>query len=254
MIITPPSEIALVGLIMFFGSLVQGAVGFGSGLLGVPLLVVCGFSIPEAATINLVSSGAQNATGAWRLWPHLDPMELVLPLTVRLMTIPCGAYLAYVADLHFDPEQAKQLVGAILIILVSLLWGLRVAPRSVLPVHWQLVAFSASGFLLGFAAIGGVPMVLYVNSITWSANKSRAFLFFCSAVTVPVAAIFYWIGHGEKILPAAATALLVMPLVLAGLWLGLHLGHRLSKPLFRRITYLLILLVATTAIVGPMLG
>ena len=253
MIITP-SEITLVGSIMFFGSLVQGAVGFGSGLLGVPLLVICGFSIPEAATINLVSSGAQNATGAWKLWSHLDPMELVVPVTVRLLAIPFGAYLAYVADLHFDPAQAKQLIGAILITLVCLLWGLRVVPRDILPIHWQLAAFSSSGILLGFATIGGAPMVLYVNAVSWSANKSRAFLFFCSAVAMPVAAISYWIEHGEKIFPAAATALLVMPVVLAGLWLGLHLGHRLSKILFRRITYALILLVAIAAIVGPAFG
>ena len=71
---------------------------------------------------------------------------------------------------------------------------------------------------------------------------------------MPVAAISYWIEHGEKIFPAAATALLVMPVVLAGLWLGLHLGHRLSKILFRRITYALILLVAIAAIVGPAFG
>lgn len=247
-------EIAIVGLIMCFGSVVQGTVGFGSGLLCVPLLVIRGFSIPEAATINLVSTAIQNAVGAWKLWPHLDSKELVLPVSVRLLTIPCGSYAAFLADAHFDPAQAKQLIGIVLLITISLLWGLRITPRDYLNVGWQLLAFSTSGFLMGFAAIGGAPMVIYLNGLTWSAHKSRAFLFFCSATGLPIAATAYWFEHGEKIIPAATTALLVLPLVLVGLRVGLKLGHRLSKPLFRRITYVLLLLVALAAILAPMRG
>ena len=245
--------IALVGLIMTFGSVVQGAVGFGSGLLCVPLLVLCGFSIPEAATINLVSTGVQNATGAWKLWSHLETHELVLPVALRFFTIPCGTYAAYLVDQHFDPAQSKQLIGIILLVTVSLLWGLRVTPREHLHVGWQSLAFSSSGFLMGFAAIGGAPMVIYINGLTWTAHKSRAFLFFCSAVALPVAAAAFWFEYGSKILPAAMTALLVMPFILIGLRLGLSLGHGLSKPLFRRLTYLLILLVAVIALLAPLI-
>ena len=78
-----PDEIVLIASIMTFGSVVQGAVGFASGMIGVPLLVLAGFSIPEAATINLVSTGLQNLTGAWQLWTHLEPRELVFPVVTR---------------------------------------------------------------------------------------------------------------------------------------------------------------------------
>jgi len=254
MILFSLSEIALIGLIMSVGGVVQGAVGFGSGLLGVPLLVLCGFSLPEAATINLVSMGALNATGAWQLWSHLKPSELVLPVAVRALAIPCGTYAAHLADFHFDPAQAKQALGVIFAVTVILLWSLRLPPRDHMAVVWQLLIFSCSGFLMGFAAISGATLVIYVNSLTWSASKSRAFLFFTSAVALPVAALAFWIHHGEKILPAAMAALFVMPLILGSLWLGLYLGHQIAKPLFRRITYVLVLLVACAAIVGPLLG
>jgi len=105
---------------------------------------------------------------------------------------------------------------------------------------------------MGFAAIGGAPMVIYVNSLTWSANKSRAFLFFCSASSLPIAFAAYWLEHGEKILPAALTTICVMPLIFTGLWFGFYLGHRLSKPLFRRITLGLIVLIAICAIAAPL--
>ena len=73
-------------------------------------------------------------------------------------------------------------------------------------------------------------------------------------MALPVVAVAFWVEHGKKILPAAFAALLLLPLVLGGLWLGLRLGNRLSKPLFRRLTYLLVLLVALGAIAVPLMG
>ncbi len=247
-----PTEIALIATIMTFGSVVQGALGFASGLLGVPLLVLSGFSLPEAATINLVSTSVQNITGAWKLWPHLEPRELAFPVGVRWLAIPCGAYAAYLVDLRLDPAQTKQLIGFFLLLIVGLLLGFRIKPRESFHLGWQGLAFSASGFFMGFAAMGGAPMVLYVNSLTWTANKSRAFLFFCSAASLPIAFAMFWFEHGQKILPAAWTTICVMPLILTGLWFGFRLGHRLSKPLFRRITFALIILIAISSIVAPL--
>lgn len=249
-----PHEIALIAAIMTFGSLVQGAVGFASGMIGVPLLVLAGFSIPEAATINLVATGVQNTTGAWKLWPHLEPRELVVPVVTRWMVIPCGTYAAYLADAHLDPSQAKQLIGVFLLVVVVVLWGFRISPRDYLNLGWQTVAFASSGFLMGFASIGGAPMVIYVNSLTWTATKSRAFLFFCSASSWPVAIAAYWLEHGEKILPAAATTVCILPLLFAGLWTGFHFGHRLSKPLFRRLTFGLIVVLAIGSILTPLIA
>ena len=248
-----PTEIALIATIMTFGSIVQGALGFASGLLGVPLLVLSGFSLPEAATINLVSTSIQNITGAWKLWPHLEPRELVFPVLVRWLAIPCGVYVAYLADQRLDPAQIKQLVGLFLLVIVCLLLGFRVTPRERLHLGWQALALSSSGFLMGFASIGGAPMVVFVNSLTWTANKSRAFLFFCSAASLPVAFVMFWYEYGRKILPAAWTTVCVMPMIFAGLWFGFWLGHRLSKPLFRKITFGLIILIAIISVAAPLI-
>jgi len=247
------SEIGLIAFIMTFGSVVQGALGFASGLLGVPLLLLSGFSIPEAATINLVATSVQNVTGAWKLWPHLEPRELAFPVIMRWLAIPCGTYAAFLADQRLDPSQTKQLVGIFLLVSLCLIGGLRISPREQLSRSWQSLAFSTSGFLMGFAAMGGGPMVIYVNSLTWSANKSRGFLFFCAAASLPVAVAMYWFEYGKKILPATLATLLVMPLILGGLWLGLRLGNQISKPLFRQFTYGLILLVAIISIIAPLL-
>jgi uncharacterized membrane protein YfcA len=60
-------EILLVAVVMTIGSVLQGAIGFASGLMGVPMLVLCGFSLIEATVINFISTTVQNFTGAIQL-------------------------------------------------------------------------------------------------------------------------------------------------------------------------------------------
>jgi uncharacterized protein len=250
--IYPLDDLLLVGIVMIFGSIIQGAVGFASGLLGVPLLVLCGFSIPEAATINLVSTSVQNFTGAWRLRDYLDFDELIYPTVIRLgFAIPLGTYTASFIDNYVSPDRTKQILGVLLLTVLFFLWLFKVMPRNELNVFWKTLAFASSGFLLGFASMGAAPLVIYANSLTWNVHKSRAFLFFCSAVGQPFAALFFWLKFGERVITPACSTLLFLPLIFAGLWLGLHLGAFLSVTVFRRLTFGLIALTAVAAILSP---
>jgi uncharacterized membrane protein YfcA len=250
----PLHDLLLIGIVMTFGSIIQGAVGFASGLLGVPLLVLCGFSIPEAATINLVSTSVQNFTGAWKLWDYLNFEELIFPTVVRLcFAIPLGTYAAGWVDARVSPDHTKQILGGLLVTVLFLLWFFQIRPRAELNVFWKTLAFASSGFLLGFASMGAAPLVIYVNSLTWSVHKSRAFLFFCSAVGQPFAAYFFWLKFGNRIVTPACSTLVFLPLIFAGLWLGLHLGAFLSVSVFRRITFGLIAVTALAGLLAPLL-
>ena len=243
-------QLAQIAAVMGAGAVLQGAVGFGSGLFGVPLLVLLGFSLPEAGTINFLSTSIQNSAGAWHLSSHLDRRELVLPTIIRLLALPFGvAALGWVDGL--SPATVRQIVGVILLASIVMIRGFRVSPRPRLGVGWQVAAFSTSGFLMGFASIGGAPMVMYVNALDWSAEKSRGFLFFCSAVCIPAFVVLYAYRFGRTVLPAALAALLVMPLVAVCLTVGLRLGNRLNKDRFRRLTYALITLIALASIAAP---
>lgn len=251
--IYPLNDLLLIGIVMTFGSIIQGAVGFASGLLGVPLLVLYGLSIPEAATINLVSTSVQNFTGAWKLRKYLDYGELIYPTLIRIcFAIPLGTYTAGLVDRYVAPDHTKQLLGVLLLTVLFLLWYFKIKPSDQLNIFWKTLAFASSGFLLGFASMGAAPLVIYVNSLTWSVNKSRGFLFFCSAVGQPFAAWFFWLKFGEKIITPAVSTLLFMPLIFAGLWLGLHLGAFLSINTFRKVTFGLIALTAIAGILAPL--
>ena len=244
-------QLLVVTVVMTTGSVLQGTVGFASGLYGVPTLVLCGFSLLEATVINFVSTSVQNAAGAVQLWPHLTTRDVAWPTLLRCAALPFGVF-ALGATRGMDQGVVKQLLGLILLAAVVLLAGLRVRPRDRLHPAWGLLAFLSSGFLMGFASIGGAPLVLYVNSLTWSAAKSRGFLFFCSAALLPVMAVMLAWKFGGLALQPALLALAVMPPVLVGLWAGLRLGRRMDKALFRGLTYGLLLVVALAAIFSPL--
>ncbi|MCA9260144.1 MAG: sulfite exporter TauE/SafE family protein [Planctomycetales bacterium] len=245
-------QVLTIGVVLTIGAVVQGAVGFAAGLISVPLLVLANFSLPEAATINLVSTSVQNGAGAWKLWSELEPRELVYPVSARLAGVPVGVWCLSLVD-QLGVEWAKQMIGILLLAIVVTLNVFRPQPRDRLGPFWSTAAFVSSGFLLGFAAIGGAPLVLYVNSLTWSAAKSRAFLFFCSIAAFPLMAVLVAWRFGSQVAPAAGAALAAMPLVFVGLWAGLKLGDRLDKQLFRRLTYALLTVIALASVAAPWL-
>jgi len=72
-------DLVVIALIMTLGSFLQGALGFASGLVGVPLLVLSGFSLLEATVINFISTIVQNTAGAVQLRAHIDWSEVALP-------------------------------------------------------------------------------------------------------------------------------------------------------------------------------
>lgn len=243
-------EILLVAVVMTFGSILQGAIGFASGLMGVPMLVLCGFSLIEATVINFISTTVQNFTGAFQLRAHIEAQDVTWPAILRCIGLPLGT-MALAATPGLDQDLVKQIIGVVLLVSVLALVSLRVTPRERLGFGWVGLTFISSGFLMGFASIGGAPMVMYVNSLTWSAAKSRAFLFFCSAAIMPLMALALTWQFGAQLLKPAFMAAIILPPCLLGLWLGLTLGQRLDKDRFRRLSYGLLLFVAIAAILSP---
>jgi uncharacterized protein len=244
------AQVVLVSAVMTFGSVVQGAVGFASGLMCIPLLVLSGFSLLEATVVNFVLTAVQNTTGAVQLRAHLRPREVVGPVLLRCMGLPLGLHVLG-ASRGVDPAIVKQLSGVALLATVAVLRGFHVQPRKQVGWPWRVAAFTSSGFLMGLASIGGAPMVIYVNSLTWSAAKSRGFIFVCSAALAPVMAALLAYKFGGEAMRPAALALVALPPVAAGMWLGLWLGRRLDKQLFTRLSYGLLVAIAVSAIVGP---
>src|SRR5688572_14807043 len=144
----------LISLILFASSILQGAVGFASGLFGIPLLMLTGISLPEAVALSLVASAAQNCIAAWQLRRLIDFRLALRPVIVRLATLPLGVLALYAIG-QSNKDLASQVVGVVVlgIVAVQRIW--RVAPQTRLHPAWEWLAFGLGGFLLGLCGMGG---------------------------------------------------------------------------------------------------
>lgn len=248
-----PFQWALIVVVLSLGSVIQGAVGFASGLFSIPLLVVFNIPLEQAAAINFLLTAMQNFFGAWKLRAELRRDEVILPMVLRWVGIPLGVFAMHHTS-SLPPTVVKQVIGLLLLVTVIFMWLWRVKHRERIPLPATVVTFLTSGFLLGFAAIGGAPMVLYVNTLTWSAAKCRAFLFLLSATGVPPMAVLLAWTFGAQLLPAVAAAAVAMPFCWMGVLLGMRLGRLLDKRLFRTLTYGLLTVIAVSSVLSPWLS
>jgi uncharacterized protein len=244
------SQYAAVSLILFAGSIVQGAVGFAAGLFGIPLLVIAGISFPDAVAISLAASAPQNVIPAWLLRREIDFRAALRPALLRIALLPLGVLALDLVSRHGE-SLASQLVGAVVLTIVAVQRGFSAKPRERLHPVWEWTAFSLSGLLLGFCGMGGPPMVLWVLAHDWPMNRARAFLFFLAAMSVIPQALFLWLRFGNTAVDAMLMGAAATPAVLVGLWCGLYLGRLVPDRALRRLSIAMLVLIAASAILNP---
>ena len=245
-------QLLAAAAIMFASSVLQGIVGFASGLFGIPLLLLSGFTLPQSITIILFTAATQTITGSVRLRREIDLKRVWRPALIRVAALPAGIVALWWAE-SLNQDMIKQLIGVLLLVILVVQLALRVDPVDRLPAVWEWAAFSASGFLLGFCGMGGPPMALWVMAHDWSANRSRAFLFFVLMTgMLPQFVLLVWI-FGADVYQAALLGLISIPIVLLGSAVGLRLGAEVPKQGLRRIVYVVLALIAISAIASPIL-
>ena len=106
-------QLIAIGIIFFFSSILQGAVGFAFGLFAVPMLVWAGVNLSEAVAITSVSIFIQVLTSTYQLRIHIKWKEVRLATLVRYFTVPIGIVLLLALD-TMDKTQVKQILGSII--------------------------------------------------------------------------------------------------------------------------------------------
>lgn len=248
----PLSHYLLISLILFASSILQGAVGFASGLFGIPLLMLTGVSLPEAVAMSLVASAAQNCIAAWQLRRLIDFRLALRPIIVRLATLPLGVLALYAIG-QGNKDLASQIVGWIVLAIVVVQRVTRVAPQPRLHEAWEWLAFGMGGFLLGLCGMGGPAMALWVLAHDWPMDRARAFLYYIFVTGIPVQAFLLWLAFGEPILHAMLLGLTMFPAVLIGLYAGLYLGRLIPDRILRNLSLAILALIAVSAILSPYL-
>ncbi|MEZ4607929.1 MAG: sulfite exporter TauE/SafE family protein [Deinococcales bacterium] len=226
----------LLAFLLFGASFIQGAVGFGFALSAMPILVWGGYSLAEASIITALNSLLQMFLAVFQLRRDIPWREVWKAISLRWLFTPLGIWVMMKLD-NLPPQQLKQILGLILLVIVLSQLLYRVKPRDKLHPLWGIFAFSSSGFLQGLVSMGGPPLVLWVMALTWDVKSSRAFLMTLFALAVPLHLALLYLSYGQKLQQASYQGLIFIPLSLLGVTLGIRVGNHLPKERLKTLAY-----------------
>ena len=152
-----PLELVILAAVMFFAAAVQGAVGFGFGLVAVALLSVF-LEVDEAALLNAVPALAINLALLWRLRRCFSLRRLKPLILATVAGAPAGVLL-------LDRAGAGLLYGLLAATLfASVAHGAWPggSTRRAHPLWLGLPMGGLAGVLAGVFGTGGPPLVAYV--------------------------------------------------------------------------------------------
>lgn len=216
-----PGLILAAAIAVFLSGVLRGFSGFGSSLFSVPILSL--MFAPSA--VAPVMMGVQLLTGLQTLRSdrHFILWSCVTPLAIASsLTVMGGA----VALISFDADRTRLIMGVIVAIAVIILmsgWRYHRAPRAGV----SLVVGAFSGFLNGFSAMGGPPLVAFFLGGPFTpaaARSSMTFVFMVQgAASLACIAALGGLSAGTFLMMAAIFPLMAIGTV-AGGWLFRVIG------------------------------
>lgn len=216
----------LVSSMMVFGisvsgSLLQGSVGFGLGLIGVPLLVlidpvfVPGPLLLGAFFLNLLVSHREHA--------EIDFSGVKWAIPGRILGAIFGALM-----LNLIPKDYLSLLfGAMVLLAIGMTFsGLDLPPTS----KNVLIAGTFSGFMGTTSAIGGAPMALVYQKQKGSRIRGTLSVIFAVGTAISMASLVIIGRFGLREIQAA---LVLFPGIVVGFFLSRYAARILDRGFIR---------------------
>ena len=243
---------AVVVCAAVLGSLAQGATGFGSALVALPIMLWGNLSLPAAIAVNTALILLQGLNSCWRHRTTIPWKETNSMVVLRLVSVPFGVIT--LASLHaMSATSMKQVVGLTLLAVLAFLVTFKVKPVANVSPLCTAVAGISSGFLTGAVGIGGPPLVAWTLMHDWEPSRARGFLWATSLQMTPISmALLVW-HFGVPVLWFFVAGLATFPIVaLSNKW-GMQLGAKWSRRSMRSVTYILLALTSVLCVASPWL-
>ena len=208
--------------------LMRGFAGVGSGMLMAPVFAILFGPVQTVATIILMEIvvTAQLLPGVRREidWKVIGPMGAAAALLM-----PVGSWLL----VSLDPDLIARGIALVVVAFsVVLMAGWRYEGGKKL---WATLGVGGlSGVLMASTSLGNPPVMAYLLSSRDAAATNRANFTGYFAVTL-VALIAMMAVAGLIGVDAIVTAAILLPVFMAGAWVGSRLFRRSSEALYRRV-------------------
>jgi len=226
----PGGILVFAALTVFVAGLMRGFAGFGSAILMAPVLAVLmgpAHMVPLVACLEL-PMGAMLFVGVRKDvdWRFVGPLSVI-----AMIAMPLGVWLLLSLDAATLTKSVSVIVLLFVVVLVSG-WRYR-GPR---PLPLTLGIGGISGAMMATTSVGGPPVLIYMLAAELPAAIVRANIvaYYLMTGFVLIAMVMIVSPTG---LAALVDAVLLLPIILSGSWIGSCLAGRASDGLYRGIAY-----------------
>ena len=232
--------------------MLQSIIGFGMGVLTIPLFVWLGVRLDAAIGLLVPSVLYQTGFNCWQNRALMPWKDVWRPYLMRLACLPIGVWvLSSIAD---SRTLGRQVLGVTVISIIAMqLVNRRYSRiRSPQPIAkwWVIPAATTSGFMAGLIGMGGPSLVLWVMRQGWSSQRQRYFLWLSFLLVVPFQALLMLAKFGSPMLNTFLFGAILVPFVVGGAFIGNRIGDRLTPDHLRRLMYLFLVIISVRLLVG----
>ena len=238
-----PDNYFLIAVVVVFSGFLRGFIGFGSGLLMVPILsyfyspifaMVFNIVIEIPATIYLTFVGAKKCN-----FKEISPMMFTM-----MLTIPFGTVFLVSID-----EQVIKILMSILLIFFVILIAIGWRIKATITRYVLVLGGIISGLMQGATGMGGPPYVTVLLSKNDSDEVARAnILVITSGLVISAIISLYYFGLFTKNI--FLTGIVTAPIYVFSTYLGSKFFNHSGNKYFRNSSLIALGIVGIATLIG----
>ena len=244
--------IALIAGIIFFSSGIQAMIGFGNGLIAMPLLLSAGIPLTHAVVLTVTTSLCQRLLFGFQMRKHIL-LKKYLPVIIAIFAgLPLGIYLLGIVSGQ-SRDFVKQVIGLLVLVMVILKFTVKTKPKENIAGIWGALAGFLYGFLGGLANVGGPPLVIWSYAHNWTKEQLRTAPSMISLFAVPFQFLLFFFRFGSSILNIFLFGVLLWPVAIAANQLGQKIGRKINLETLRFVVMVSLGCMGVYYILEPMM-
>ena len=242
-----PENYLLITLVVIFSGFLRGFIGFGSGLLMIPILsyfyspvfaMVFNIVIEIPATIYLTFVGIKKAN-----LKEITPM-----MATMMLTIPFGTIFLVSVD-----EQIIKTLMSILLIFFVILIGSGWRIKSTITKYVLVLGGTISGLMQGATGMGGPPYVTVLLSKNDSDEVARAnILVITSGLVISAIMSLYYFGLFTK--DILFTGAITAPVYVFATYIGTRFFNFSGNKHYRNSSLVALGIVGVATLIGALMS